>query len=49
METEIIYIQFLNAEKNFKIDSKEFESIEDAFKWGISNIENFNLDMIKYK
>ena len=45
------YIEYLNASKNFQKDIVYFEgatSYEDAIAWGKTNLENFNLDMIKY-
>ena len=41
------YIEFLNKEKGFKRDKKEFSSYEDAIAWGRKNLENFNSDMIR--
>jgi hypothetical protein len=45
----MVYIKFLNKNKNFSIDIVEFETYELAIKWGKKNIENFNLDSINYK
>ncbi len=42
------YIDYLNKKKNFLKDRKFFNSYEDATKWGLKNIENFNRDMIFY-
>jgi hypothetical protein len=42
------YIDYLNKKKNFLKDRKFFNSYEDATKWGLKNIENFNLDMIYF-
>jgi len=44
-----IYIDFLNWEKNFKLDRVYFTTYEAAVKWGKKNFEKFNPDMIKYK
>jgi hypothetical protein len=43
-----VYILFMNKEKNFSIDKKEFETYEEALIWGKLFLENFNVDMIKY-
>jgi hypothetical protein len=45
----MVYIKFLNKNKNFSIDIVEFKTYELAIKWGKKNIENFNLDSINYK
>ena len=45
------YIEYLNASQNFQKDIVYFEGVnayEDAIAWGKTNLENFNLDMIKY-
>ena len=45
------YIEYLNASQNFQKDIVYFEgetAYEDAIAWGKTNLENFNLDMIKY-
>jgi hypothetical protein len=39
-------IKFLNANKNYSIDIKQFLSYEKAIKWGKKNIPNFNLNSI---
>ena len=41
-----IYIEYLNKDKNFKVDRIYFESYEKAKIWGINNIHNFNIDSI---
>jgi len=49
---ERYYIEYLNASKNFQRDIIYFEgenAHEDAVAWGKINLENFNLDVIKYK
>ena len=43
-----VYILFMNKDKNFKLDKKEFESYEDALIWGKLFLENFNIDMIYF-
>lgn len=43
---EKIYIEFLNKDKNFKVDRIYFESYKEAKIWGINNIHNFNIDFI---
>jgi hypothetical protein len=47
-DTEEVYIEFLNKEKGFKKDIKNFNSYEEAVKWARENFEKFNSDMIKY-
>jgi hypothetical protein len=42
------YIQYMNKNKNFKIDIIYFDN-ENAKIWGKNNLDNFNLDLIKYK
>ncbi len=44
----IVYIEYLNRKKNFKIDRKSFTSYEHAVLWGKLNLENFHIDMIYY-
>ena len=44
-----VYIEFLNKEKGFKKDVKNFKSYEEAVKWAKGNFEKFNPDMIKFK
>jgi hypothetical protein len=45
----VCYIDYLNKKKNFLKDRKFFKSYDDATKWGLKNLENFNRDMIHYK
>ena len=45
---EVVYIEFLNKEKNFRLDRIEFETIEEAINWGSENLEKFRLDFIKF-
>lgn len=46
---EKVYIKFMNKDKGFKRDMKEFDSYEEAIEWGKKNIDNFNTDMVNYK
>lgn len=48
-QKEVIFIEFLNKDKNFTKDRKNFKSYDSAIKWGRKNFENFNLDMIYYR
>ncbi len=41
------YIDYLNKDKNFTTDRKYFSNYTQAIKWGKSNLDNFNIDMIK--
>jgi hypothetical protein len=46
----IYYIEFLNKDKGFMIDTITFNgpnSYKDCINWGQQNLENFNLDMVK--
>ena len=45
---EQIYIEFLNKDKDFQKDTKYFTEYSEAIKWGRENLENFNIDMIKF-
>jgi hypothetical protein len=47
-ESEEVYIEFLNKDKNFKKDKKYFDSYEDAVKWMRANFTKSSPDMIKY-
>lgn len=45
------FIEYLNASNDFQKDIIYFEgatSYKDAEAWGKTNLDNFNLDMIKY-
>lgn len=42
------YIEFLDAENNFKPTKKEFETYNQAKQWMLENFEKFNSDMINY-
>jgi hypothetical protein len=44
-----VFIEFLNKDKGHKKDIKSFNSYEEAVKWGKSNFERFDPDMIKFK
>ena len=44
-----IYIEYLNKDKNFTEDKIYFENYKDAVQWGKNNLDNFNLDLIKYE
>ncbi len=49
---DVYYIEFLNKDKNFQCDVKEFRgdnAEEDAKKWGKKNIERFHGDMLRWK
>lgn len=48
-EKETYYIEFLNKEKSFQKDTKEFDSYEEAEEWAKENFENYNPDMIRMK
>jgi len=42
-----VYIDFLNKDKGFREDRKNFTTYEGAVEWGKVNIENFHIDMVK--
>ena len=42
------YIEYLDCKNSFKQTKKEFETYNDAKTWMFENIENPNLDMIKF-
>jgi hypothetical protein len=44
---QTIYIDYLNKDKNFKVDRIYFESLEGAEIWALNNLENFNPDIIQ--
>lgn len=49
---EIVYIKYLNKDKNFRADVIDFkgeDALEKAIVWGKENLSNFNMDMIYYK
>lgn len=43
-----VYIEYLNKDKNFQKDKKEFKTYQDAVDWARKNLEKFNPDMINY-
>ena len=43
-----VYIDFMNAEKNFETDRKYFDAYDDAVTWAKKEFEKFNPDMINY-
>jgi hypothetical protein len=45
---ELVYIEYLNKDKNFSKDVKVFTTYEKAKAWGNANFEKFSADMIKY-
>jgi hypothetical protein len=49
VDSEQVYIQFMNKDKAYTQDTKNFNSYADAVSWGKENLDNFNLDMINYK
>lgn len=52
MNEEIVYIEFLNKDKNFEHDAIEFggkNAIEKAKEWGLANLDNFSRDMVKIR
>ena len=49
---EIYYVNFLNKEKNFREDVKEFRGLnaqKNAINWCKKNFEKFDPDMIKLR
>lgn len=51
MRIEETYIEFLNKDKNFQKDKKVFrgeDAYDQAVEWGRKNLENFNMDMVKF-
>jgi hypothetical protein len=49
---DVVYIQYRNAKKGFSIDKKYFrgeDAYKEAVKWGRKNIDNFNIDMVKFE
>lgn len=49
MKPKDIFIEYFNRDKNFTVDKIYFENYEDALIWAKSNLEKFDLDMIKYE
>jgi hypothetical protein len=48
LSNQSVHILFLNKNKGFQKDKKVFKNYNDAVKWGKKNLDNFNLDMIKF-
>lgn len=44
-----IYIEYLNKNKSFKKDIIYFNTYNESLIWGKNNLENFNIDTIKFK
>ena len=52
LKNDTYYIRYLSKKHNFRQMDKTFEgtnAMQDAIKWGKANLENFNLDMVKYQ
>ena len=52
LKNDTYYIRYLSKKHNFRQMDKTFEganAMQDAIKWGKSNLENFNLDMVQYQ
>jgi hypothetical protein len=47
MKKNKYYIEYLNKDKKFIRDKKEFKTFEDACEWCKKNLGNFNTDMIQ--
>jgi hypothetical protein len=45
---DAVYIEYLNKDKKFQKDRKDFESYDEAVAWARKNLEKFNPDMIRY-
>jgi hypothetical protein len=43
-----VFIEFVNKDKSFQVDTIYFDSYDDALEWGKVNLGNFNIDMIQY-
>lgn len=43
-----VFIEFLNKDKGFSKDRIDFPTYQHAISWGRKELENFNLDMIKF-
>lgn len=43
-----VYIDYLNKDKNFKVDRISFKTYDEAVQWMTKNLEKFNTDMINY-
>jgi len=46
---EEVYIEYLNKDKGFRKDRKDFKNEKEAREWAQENFERFDPDMIKYK
>lgn len=46
---DAVYIEYLNKNKNFQKDRKDFDSYDEAVAWARKNLGKFNPDMIRYK
>jgi DNA repair protein RadC len=46
---EVIFIEYLNKDKNHQKDKKYFKSHEEAVAWGKSNFDKFSPDMISHE
>ena len=46
---EEVYIEYLNKDKGFRKDRKDFKNEKEATEWAQKNFERFDPDMIKYK
>jgi hypothetical protein len=42
------YIEYLDCKNKFRKTKKEFVNYEVAYNWMVKNIENPNIDFIKY-
>jgi len=52
LKNDTYYIRYLSKKHNFRQMDKTFDGVnamQDAIKWGKTNLENFNLDMVKYQ
>jgi hypothetical protein len=49
MKPKFIFIEYLNRDNNFTVDKIYFDNYEDAKAWAKNNLDNFNLDLIKYE
>ena len=43
----MVYIGYLNKDNKFKPEKKYFFSDEAAAAWGLENLENYNVDMLR--
>jgi len=42
-----IYVDFLNCKKGYQLDRKYFATEQEAKKWCLKTMDNFDIDMIK--